>query len=133
MRISDWSSDVCSSDLELFPEGAGRPTEQRIDRYTEGLHIYRNTFKNNGNQLPLPTLKSITSSDVAKLLPVLIGLKNQAGCLLPQNLLTCPAPLLNVAPLAAGQIRGAHILWDGLLDVNDPACPYPKNSEERRG
>src|SRR3546814_5876944 len=75
MRISDWSSDVCSSDL--FPEGAGRPTEHRIDWYTEGLHIYRNTFKNNGNQLSLPTLKSITSSDVAKLLPVLIGLKNQ--------------------------------------------------------
>src|SRR3546814_2531320 len=35
---------------------------------------------------------------------------------------------LNGAPLAAGQIRGAHILWDGLLDVNDPDCPYPKDA-----
>src|SRR3546814_9755881 len=27
MRISDWSSDVCSSDLSLLPEGFGNPAE----------------------------------------------------------------------------------------------------------
>src|SRR3546814_7500854 len=28
MRISDWSSDVCSSDLSFFPKPAYRPVEQ---------------------------------------------------------------------------------------------------------
>jgi len=122
------TAGIIHTSYEIFPQGAGRPGEHRIDWYTEGLHIWRNTFKNNGNQLPLPTVKNILSGDVAKLLPAVVGLKNQAACLLPQNLLKCPAPLLNLAPLAAGQIRGAHIIWDGLLDTNDADCAYPKDA-----
>ncbi|WP_240954000.1 parallel beta-helix domain-containing protein [Solimonas marina] len=122
------TAGIIHTSYEIFPQGAGRPSEHRIDWYTEGLHIFRNTFKNNGNQLPLPTLQNIASEDVAKLLPAIVGLKNQAGCLLPQNLLKCPAPLLQVSPTALLNIRGAHILWDGLLDTYDADCAYPKDA-----
>src|SRR3546814_9600419 len=46
MRISDWSSDVCSSDLQFFtPSSAGHP-EHRAFAHTseagqEGLHLRR--------------------------------------------------------------------------------------------
>src|SRR3546814_16846426 len=30
MRISDWSSDVCSSDLDLFPDGTPAPDEPSV-------------------------------------------------------------------------------------------------------
>lgn len=120
------TAGIIHTSYEIFPEGAGRPTEHRIDWYTEGLHIWRNVFKNNGNQLPLPTLKEVASMEVSKLLPAVVGLKNQAGCLL--HPLDCPPPLLNLSPLAAGEIRGAHIIWDGLLDTNDPDCAYPKDA-----
>lgn len=119
------TAGIIHTSYEVFPEGAGRPTENRIDWYTEGLHVFHNTFRNNGNALPLPTVRDLLSQDVAKLLPAVVGLKVQAGCLNPLNLLTCPLPLLNLQPLAAGQIRGAHILWDGLLDTNHADCPYP--------
>lgn len=122
------TAGIIHTSYEIFPEGAGRPNEHRIDWYTEGLHIWHNTFKNNGNQLPLPTVKDLTGGQVSKLLPAVVGLKNQAGCLLPQNLLKCPAPLLQISPTALLNIRGAHILWDGLLDVNDADCPYPKDA-----
>ncbi|NGY05721.1 parallel beta-helix domain-containing protein [Solimonas terrae] len=122
------TAGIIHTSYEIFPVGAGRPSEHRIDWYTEGLHIWHNTFKNNGNQLTLPTIQNITSQEISKLLPAIVGLKNQAGCLLPQNLLKCPAPLLQASPPALLNIRGAHILWDGLLDVNDPDCPYPKDA-----
>src|SRR3546814_3420620 len=34
MRISDWSSDVCSSDLNI---GSGRPTDPEIAGWLDGL------------------------------------------------------------------------------------------------
>ncbi|WP_372799375.1 parallel beta-helix domain-containing protein [Litorivivens sp.] len=103
---------------EIFPEGAGRPSEKRIDFYTEGLHIYRNTFRNNGNNLPTPTSNDLQEQTLARLLPPLVGLKNQAACLNPANAATC---LRN----GGTGYRGAHIIWDGLLDDLDPSCPYP--------
>jgi parallel beta-helix repeat protein len=112
------TAGIIHASYELFPEGAGRPDEKRIDWYTEGLHIYRNKFINNGNGLPLPTTNDLQNQDLARLLPALIGVKTQLACLLPTNLATCAA---------AGLVgfRGAHILWDGLLDTYDADCPYP--------
>ncbi|MDB5971611.1 MAG: hypothetical protein JWQ90_4061 [Hydrocarboniphaga sp.] len=103
---------------EIFPEGADRPAEHRIDWYTEGLHIWHNRFVNNGNHLPLPTVQNLIAQDVAKFLPAIVGLKNQTACLLPANLAQC---------LSAGAVnfRGAHILWDGLLDRYAKDCAYP--------
>ncbi|TJY61175.1 hypothetical protein E4T66_10160 [Sinimarinibacterium sp. CAU 1509] len=112
------TAGIIHASYELFPEGAGRPDEKRIDWYTEGLHIYRNKFVNNGNSLPLPTTGNLQSQDLAKLLPALVGVKNQLACLLPTNLATCAAAGLT-------GFRGAHIIWDGLLDTYDADCPYP--------
>ncbi|HSW11968.1 MAG TPA: parallel beta-helix domain-containing protein [Solimonas sp.] len=111
------TAGIIHASYELFPEGAGRPFEKRIDWYTEGLHIWNNKFINNGNQLPLPTTNDLQALDVARVLPALIGLKNTAACLNPLNVAHC---------LGNGNAgyRGAHIMWDGLLDTHSE-CPYP--------
>lgn len=101
---------------ELFPEGAGRPTDRKIDFYTEGMRVYRNTFRNNGNGLPRPTTNDLAAGDVARLLPALVGVKTALGCLTTPG--ECPLD-------ATLGVRGAHIVWDGLLDEHDPDCPYP--------
>ena len=113
---------IIHASYELFPEGGGRPTEHRIDWYTEGLHIFRNTFSNNGNHLPLPSTADIQSMDVAHFLPALVGAKTLAACLMPTNLATCAAA---GAPVG---YRGAHIVWDGLLDTYHADCLYPKDA-----
>lgn len=112
------TAGIIHTSYEIFPEGAGRPAEHRIDWYTEGLHIWANRFVNNGNHLPLPTTQNLIAQDVAKFLPAIVGLKNQTACLLPANLAQC---------LSAGVVnfRGAHILWDGLLDTYAGDCPRP--------
>lgn len=104
---------------ELFPEGAGRPTDNKIDFYTEGMRIFRNEFKNNGNGLPTPTTSDLANQDVARLLPAIVGLKTSLGCL------TTPGECPTDGTLG---VRGAHIVWDGLLDEYDPDCPYPKDA-----
>ena len=115
------TAGIIHTSYEIFPEGAGRPAEKQIDWYTEGVHIFRNTFRNNGNRLPPPSSNDIQDQDVARFLPALVGLKNQAACLNPLNLQTC---------LAAGGTgyRGAHIIWDGLLDSRAD-CAYPKDGQ----
>ncbi|MAA74077.1 MAG: hypothetical protein CMN28_05170 [Salinisphaeraceae bacterium] len=105
---------IIHASYELFPEGAGRPSDRKIDFYTEGVKIFRNRFSNNGNALPAPTTTDLQNQDVARLLPTLVGLKTQAGCLLDPT--RCPAGV---------NYRGAHIVWDGLLDPYDADCDYP--------
>ena len=109
---------IIHASYELFPEGAGRPEEKRIDWYTEGVHIFKNKFINNGNALPPPTTNDLQNGDTARLLPALVGLKTQAACAQPQNAATCAA-------LGGPGYRGAHIVWDGLLDAYDSECAYP--------
>src|SRR3546814_15493524 len=41
MRISDWSSDVCSSDLLLADEAFGRPAVHRVARGREHALVER--------------------------------------------------------------------------------------------
>src|SRR3546814_4936545 len=36
MRISDWSSDVCSSDLSRLLERAARVSEEYVEKFTNG-------------------------------------------------------------------------------------------------
>ncbi|MGH8562232.1 MAG: parallel beta-helix domain-containing protein, partial [Nevskiales bacterium] len=121
---------IIHASYELFPEGAGRPNEKRIDWYTEGVHIYRNSFINNGNRLPPPTTTDLQNGDVARLLPALVGLKSQAACLDPRNAATCAAAGAGGSPgLHSTGFRGAHIVWDGLLDAYDANCPYPKDKD----
>lgn len=115
------TAGIIHTSYELFPQGAGRPSENRIDWYTEGLHIWNNTFIDNGNHIPLPSVQDLATQDVAKFLPAIVGLKTQTACLLPQNLLAC---------LVAGpvNVRGAHIIWDGLLDEYHADCAYPRDA-----
>lgn len=120
---------IIHASYELFPEGAGRPTEKRIDFYTEGMHIWNNTFRNNGNRLPVATTNDLQNQDIARLLPALVGLKNQAACALPANAATCAAAANKDAPQSATGYRGAHIVWDGLLDALDADCPYPLRAD----
>ena len=105
----------------LFPAGS-QPTDKRMDGYSEGVHIFRNKFVNNGNHLPLPSTVDLQNQDLLRVFPVLIGLKNQAGCLIPTNITTC---------VAAGAVgpKGAHIMWDGLVDAYKPDCPYPMDAD----
>lgn len=112
---------IIHASYELFPAG-DRPSERRIDWYTEGVHIFRNTFRNNGNSLPPPKSGDITSQDVARALPALVGAKNQAACARPENAETCAAA-------GGNTYRGAHIIWDGLLDAYDAECPYPLDKD----
>ena len=120
---------IIHASYELFPEGAGRPTEKRIDFYTEGVHIWKNTFRNNGNHLPTATTNDLQNQDVARLLPALVGFKNQAACATPTNTATCAAAANEGAPQSSTGYRGAHIVWDGLLDALDAECPYPKRPD----
>ncbi|WP_420427950.1 parallel beta-helix domain-containing protein [Algiphilus sp.] len=116
--IDNNTGGIIHVSYELFPEGAGRPTDKKIDFYTEGMRIFRNTFRNNGNGIPLPTTNDLANQDVARLLPAILGVKTAAGCL------TSPGS----CPPGANPIRGAHIIWDGLLPEYDPDCPYPTDA-----
>src|SRR3546814_1141348 len=49
MRISDWSSDVCSSDLQVFGDGHGQ-AEQRERRHLRG-HRHDITHQHIGQRL----------------------------------------------------------------------------------
>jgi parallel beta-helix repeat protein len=111
---------IIHASYELFPASM-RPSEKRIDWYTEGVHIFGNTFRNNGNGLPPPKSGDLAAQDLARLLPALVGAKNQAACALPENAAACAAA-------GGNTFRGAHIVWDGLLDAYDAGCPYPKDA-----
>ena len=121
------TAGIIHTSYELFPEGAGRPTEKRIDFYSEGVHIWNNTFINNGNDLPDATTADVQNQKVERLLPALVGYKTQAGCANPQNAAACDKPSGNAR--ADGGYRGGHIVWDGLIDALDADCPYPKRAD----
>lgn len=107
----------------IFPEG-DRPSDRKIDFYTEGLHLYRNSFTNSGNGLQAPSSRDVEEQNTARVLPALVGAKVQAACNNPQNAGACPTD-------ETGGFRGAHIIFDGLVDDYDPDCPYPVDSEGR--
>ncbi|MCK2148250.1 hypothetical protein MYE70_04160 [Marinobacter alexandrii] len=84
-------------------DGKDKTTDKKLDPYTEGLHIHDNILRNSGYDLPPPNFeKVVLEGQVESVLPTLIGLKN----------ITNPG-------------KGAHIVWDGLLDDLDADCPYP--------
>lgn len=95
-------------------EVLGVPSDNRLDMYSEAVHIFNNTFRNNGNNLPPPDLAQIVATQggqVTSAFPMIVGLKSVAGL---------------------GEYRGAHIIWDGLLDELDADCPYPVDFNGQR-
>lgn len=73
--------------------------DQRYDFFPEGLHIHRNTFRNNGGNPQNPDLQR----DVATVLPLLLRLKNLG--------------------------RSAHIVWDGAEDKPNDCASIPKDAD----
>ncbi|NKI18059.1 hypothetical protein HCU74_11655 [Spongiibacter sp. KMU-166] len=89
----------------------GAPGDRRLDMYSEGVHIFNNTFINNGNDVPQPDFATIAATEgeqVTSAFPMLVGLKVAA---------------------ATGEYRGAHIAWDGYQDSYDADCPYPVDEQ----
>lgn len=89
----------------------GEPGDKRLDMYTEGMHVFNNTFRDNGNDLPQPDFATILAtggSQVTSAFPMIVGLKVAA---------------------ALGGYRGGHIVWDGYLDELDEDCPYPVDGD----
>lgn len=123
------TAGIIHTSYELFPEGGGRPTEKRIDMYTEGVHIFRNTFRNNGNNLPEANSSDMQNEKVERLLPAIIGYKIEAACKQAQNAAICAAAANPNYPRANSGFRGGHILFDGLIDPLDEGCAYPKRPD----
>ena len=119
------TAGIIHTSYAIFPEG-DQPSEKRIDFYSEGVHIFRNTFSNNGNGLPAATMNDMQNGDTARLLPALVGFKNQAACAQPTNAATCQAA--GGSGATASGFRGAHIVWDGLADTRND-CAYPKRAD----
>ncbi len=89
----------------------GVPGDRRLDKYTEGVHIWNNRFVNNGNDLPGPDFATMLDTgfeQVTSAFPMLIGLK---------------------VVLGGGGYRGAHIAWDGYEDEYEPECAYPVDDQ----
>lgn len=121
--INNTTAGIIHVSYAIFPEG-DRPSDRKIDFYTEGMHVYGNKFENNGNGLQPPSSRDVEEENVARVLPALVGAKVQAACNNPQNAGACPTD-------ETGGFRGAHIIFDGLVDEYDPECPYPLDSEGR--
>lgn len=105
-RFEDHSTAaIIYASYELL-DGKGKTSDKKLDPYTEGLHIHDNVLINSGYDLPPPNYeKVLLEGQVESVLPTLIGLKN----------ITNPG-------------KGAHIVWDGLLDEMDADCPYPEDA-----
>lgn len=101
----------------IFPE-PDQPGDRKLDFYTEGMLVRNNVFRNNGNNLQPPSSRDIENENTARVLPSIVGAKIQAACNDPRNAGACPID-------ETGGFRGAHIIWDGLVDEYDPDCPYP--------
>ncbi len=107
------TSGIVHTSYELF----GPPGDRRLDMYTEGLHMWNNTFKNNGNDIPDPDIATILATggeQVTSAFPMIVGLKVAAGTL------TAPG---------VPEYRGGHVIWDGYLDDLDTECPYPVDGD----
>ncbi|WP_375177408.1 parallel beta-helix domain-containing protein [Marinobacter mobilis] len=92
---------VIYTSYELI-DGKDKTSDKKLDPYTEGLHIHNNIMRNSGYDLPPPDLEAVLDGQVETVLPTLIGIKN-----------------------ASNPGKGAHIVWDGLLDDLDADCGYP--------
>src|SRR3546814_1019557 len=105
MRISDWSSDVCSSDLGLGEDG---PTHQSVEhaaslRLIPNLHVWR----------PCDTTEAAAAWSYAIQRPVSVGMTVRDGgpsalLLSRQNLPFVPRD----AAAIAGISRGGYVLRD---------------------
>src|SRR3546814_11651716 len=91
MRISDWSSDVCSSDLdELAAMPATRIADERAG--VDMLYSSGTTGRPKGVRVPLPEEPAIAASNS------LVMLAAAAFAIGPDSVYLSPAPLYHAAP-----------------------------------
>ena len=115
---------VLQVSYNIFPEG-DRPGDLKLDNFTEGLRIFNNTFSNNGSNPPEPTSEDVQNEAIARFLPAIAAAKIQAAC--QQE---APGTAGGACPDdETGDYRGAHIIWDGLVDTYDPDCPFPVDDD----
>ncbi len=122
---------IIHTSYAIFPPG-DQPSEKRIDFYSEGVHIWKNKFFNNGNRLPDATTDDLQSNKTARLLPAIVGYKNQAACGIATNAATCAAAGSGgpgSGSRTSSGYRGGHIVWDGLEDSLNDTCEYPKRAD----
>src|SRR3546814_11629737 len=115
MRISDWSSDVCSSDLDLL--------EQIMDRVAEFVEQRRRVVDADQRRLAVRGFGEIIvvrREDVALAAQRLLAAIGRHPC-------ARPFPL----PRAILQAATAHILF--LLGVIDPSRPALRATEHPAG
>src|SRR3546814_6948061 len=101
MRISDWSSDVCSSDLRRSSVGAG-------PRAKEAVNVpHKFAFRSNRDEVALVIPR--VSSENRPFLPV--GLVERDIILGDRNFAIYDAPLWNLALIASR----LHWVWIGTV------------------
>src|SRR3546814_9804688 len=113
MRISDWSSDVCSSDLQL----TRKRTHNRVGSFT-------------GEQSPLECLAMKDRGIKSTPCPIIRGKRalvnhgrgNRIPISVHQEIKTLPNHLLEVARDILGESLDFTSLFDCLLDSIIPHC-----------
>ncbi len=91
-----------------------------FDWYPEGVHIYNNTFRNNGGSPTLPdTERSGCLGDPSNPIIGLPGLGEDPTCLADN------ATVLPTILLVKNGGKGAHIVWDGGEDVPNDCSEIP--------
>src|SRR3546814_18168996 len=130
MRISDWSSDVCSSDLAI--ERANASTIEDLSRNVAGL-----TVQNLGPGQSQVSLRGVSAGQIARDQP---GVKEQVGVYLHESVISLSlfTPDLDLSALnRVEQLRGpqAPLLGPGTVGGqlrSLPTQPNPDPTPERR-
>src|SRR3546814_5778279 len=115
MRISDWSSDVCSSDLAFAPPPGRRPSE------TRGPCVRRSPARRS-NLLDL-AVRSATGRTVRETLPLLSSPSSNPLARLGERL-SYPVPQIGRAHVRT-PVTNAHLVCRLLLEKkNKNTIPY---------
>ncbi|MGH8460854.1 MAG: parallel beta-helix domain-containing protein [Stenotrophobium sp.] len=109
------------------------------DFFPEGIHVYNNTFTDNGGSPPLPDLSRSSCHGLLNGLPVqlpvtlpaplggiLAGLPGISDLNNP-TCITNNASLLPTILVAKNLGKSAQIIWDGARDVPNSCADYPKD------
>lgn len=77
-----------------------------------------------GYDLSAPDFEELAKGNITTLLPTIIGFKN-----LPEINIFTPLKTIKSLRNLTNLGKGAHIVWDGLLDDYDESCPYPVDAQ----